>query len=356
MTDSPTNAPLPDDPPPGPSPAPAPDTPAAPPPAAPPVDPAMLEVRAFGERVREELGKVVVGLEDEIEACLVGLLAQGHVLIEGAPGVAKTLLVRVLAAALGGEYGRVQFTPDLMPADVTGTSVFHPNESVFRFQPGPLFVQFLLCDEINRAPAKTQAALLEAMQEGSVTVDGTRHDLARPFTVFATMNPIEHEGTYPLPEAQLDRFLFKVQVGYPDSAVEERILSESHARSPDASTRELGVSAVANPEEVLRHAATVAGVRVRDDLPGYVVKLLAETRNDGSLVLGASPRAGVMLLRAAKARAALHARDFVLPDDVKALFCLALRHRVVLDPAEEIEGAHVDQVLERIMDRVEVPR
>jgi MoxR-like ATPase len=327
-----------------------------PPQAEPELDPAIARVRDFGQRVQAQVGQVVVGLEDEVEACLIALLARGHVLVEGAPGVAKTLLVRVLAASLGGIYGRVQFTPDLMPADVTGTSVFHPSEGKFHFQPGPLFVQLLLCDEINRAPAKTQAALLEAMQEGAVTVDGTRHELARPFAVFATMNPVEHEGTYPLPEAQLDRFLFKVLVGYPAAEVEERILAEAHGRSPDASTEELGIEAVSSSEEVLELAQTVSRVRVREDLPAYVVRLLAQTRQDGSLVLGASPRAGVMLLRAAKARAALHARDFILPDDVKALFCPALRHRVVLDPAEEIEGADVDLVLQRILDRVEVPR
>jgi len=310
----------------------------------------------FGARVQREVARVVVGLEREVEACLIAVLAEGHVLVEGAPGVAKTLLVRALAAALGGAYGRVQFTPDLMPADVTGTSVFHPSEQLFRFQPGPLFAQFLLCDEINRAPAKTQAALLEAMQEGAVTVDGVRHPLPRPFVVFATMNPIEHEGTYPLPEAQLDRFLFKVLVGYPAAEVEERILSEAHARAPNATPAELGVQAVSRPEEVLELSRAVARVLVREDLPGYVVRLLAATRKSSSLVLGASPRAGVMLLRAAKARAALAGRDFVTPDDVKALFCPALRHRVVLDPAEEIEGATSDAVLARIADHVEVPR
>jgi MoxR-like ATPase len=314
------------------------------------------DIQQFGQRIQAEVGRVVVGLEAEVEACLVGVLAEGHVLLEGAPGVAKTLLVRALAAALGGSYGRVQFTPDLMPADVTGTSVFRPDQGSFDFLSGPIFAQLLLCDEINRAPAKTQAALLEAMQEGAVTVDGTRHELPRPFTVFATMNPIEHEGTYPLPEAQLDRFLFKVLVGYPAAEVEERILAESHGRAPGASPQELGVRAVASPADVLALQRRVDEVRVREDLPAYVVKLLHATRASSSLVLGASPRAGVMLLRAAKARAALAARDFVTPDDVKVLYCPALRHRVLLDPAEEIEGANVDRVLERLLDSVEVPR
>ena len=316
----------------------------------------MQEIQEFGARIQTEVGRVVVGLEDSVQACLIGALAGGHVLLEGAPGVAKTLLVRSLAAALGGSYGRVQFTPDLMPSDIAGTSVFRPDKATFDFRPGPIFVQVLLCDEINRAPAKTQAALLEAMQEGSVTVDGKAHVLPRPFRVFATMNPIEHEGTYPLPEAQLDRFLFKVNVGYPAPEVEQRILASVHALPPDAAPEELGVRAVSSPEELMRLSERVRTVVVRDDLPGYVVRLLNATRDSESLVLGGSPRAGVMLLRAAKARAALEGRDFVTPDDLKALFCMTLRHRVVLDPGEEIEGANVDRVLQRLADSVEVPR
>jgi len=316
----------------------------------------MQDIQGFGERVQAEVARVVVGLEAEVEACLTGVLAAGHVLLEGPPGVAKTLLARSLAAALGGDFGRVQFTPDLMPADVTGTNVFRPGSGVFEFRPGPIFAQVLLCDEINRAPAKTQAALLEAMQEGAVTVDGERHELPRPFTVFATQNPIEHEGTYPLPEAELDRFLFKVRVGYPVPEVEERILAEAHDRPPGATPADLGVAAVGTPEEVLALRRRIEAVQVRADLPAYVVRLVGATRASSSLVLGGSPRSGVMLLRAAKARAALRGRDFVTPDDIKALFCTALRHRVALDPAEEIEGADVDRVLERLMDQVEVPR
>ena len=313
-------------------------------------------VESLGARLREDAGRVLVGLEDELEACLIAVLAGGHALLEGPPGVAKTLLVRTLAQALGGSYGRVQFTPDLMPADVTGTSVFHPGEGLFRFRAGPVFAQFLLCDEINRAPAKTQAALLEAMQEGSVTIDGERHALPRPFAVFATMNPIEHEGTYPLPEAQLDRFLFKVRVGYPGAELEERLLAEAHARPPAATPAELGVTPVTGPEELLAAAATAQAVAVREDLPGYVVQLLVATRETPSLVLGASPRAGVSLLQAAKARAALRGRDYTTPDDIKAVFLPGLRHRVALDPAEEIEGVTTDQVLAGILDTVEVPR
>ncbi len=327
---------------------------------APPVDPsrapAIERVRALGQRVRAAAARVLVGLDDEVEACLVAALAGGHVLLEGPPGVAKTLLVRTVARTLGGSFGRVQFTPDLMPADVTGTSVFHPGEGRFRFAPGPVFAQFLLCDEINRAPAKTQAALLEAMQEGSVTIDGEHHALPVPFVVFATMNPIEHEGTYPLPEAQLDRFLFKVEVGYPPPELEARLLAAAHARSPSATPQQLGVEPVSSPEELREGARVVDGVAVREDIPAYVVRLLERTRQSPSLVLGASPRAGVTILRAAKARAALRGLDYITPDDVKAVFVPALRHRVALDPAEEIEGVRPDRVLLGILDSVEVPR
>jgi MoxR-like ATPase len=224
---------------------------------------ATASVVALARRIEEECARVLVGLEDQVRACLCAALAGGHTLLEGPPGVAKTLLVRTLATALGGSFARIQFTPDLMPADVTGTSVFHPRDGEFRFQPGPVFAQFLLCDEINRAPAKTQSALLEAMQEGAVTADGERHALPRPFVVFATMNPIEHEGTYPLPEAQLDRFLFKLDVGYPPPDVEARLLGEAHRRSPSATPEELGVRAVSSPDELASARALVLDFLVR---------------------------------------------------------------------------------------------
>jgi MoxR-like ATPase len=243
-----------------------------------------------------------------------------------------------------------------MPSDVTGTSVFRPGEGSFQFRPGPIFAQLLLCDEINRAPAKTQAALLEAMQEGSVTVDGTSHTLPKPFTVFATMNPLEHEGTYPLPEAQLDRFLFKVLVGYPTAELESQLLAEAHARPIHASPSSLGVSAVTSPDELIALREVVQTITVREDLCEYVVRLLHATRDDGALIMGASPRAGVMILQAAKAHAAIEGRDFVTPDDVKLVVPAALRHRVILDPAEELQGATPDESLQRILDRLEVPR
>ena len=318
-----------------------------------PVSTAITRLRAS---VQEEVGRAVVGLEELVDSCLVALLAGGHVLLEGPPGVAKTLAVRSLAAALGSSFSRITFTPDLMPADITGTSIFHPGEGEFRFRPGPVFASFLLCDEINRAPAKTQSALLEAMQESAVTIDGRCHELPRPFSVFATMNPIEHEGTYPLPEAQLDRFLFKILLGYPEPEVEARLLTVAHVRPPEASPEELGISAVCTPEEIVAAREETNRVEVREDLPDYVVRLFRETRRSPSLVLGASPRAGVMVLRAAKAHAALVGRAFVTPDDIKEVFLPALRHRVALDPAEEIEGVASDTVLTRILDSVEVPR
>lgn len=307
-------------------------------------------------RVHSEIARVIVDLDEALEQCLVALLVGGHVLLEGPPGVAKTLLVRSLASSLGGSYGRVQFTPDLMPADITGTSIYRPNEGNFRFAPGPIFVHTLLCDEINRAPAKTQAALLEAMQEGQVTVDGSAHRLPQPFSVFATQNPIEHEGTYPLPEAQLDRFLFKVRIGYPAENAEIELLRRTHGLRLGSEPRELGVKSVSSPEELLSLREEVLRIEVRADLPAYLVQLLRATRNTRSFVLGASPRAGVTLLAAAKARAALLDRNYVTPDDIKAVFIPGLRHRVVLDPGEELEGGSADQALARVLDSIQVPR
>lgn len=307
--------------------------------------------------LRVEVARAVFGFDSQVEISLAALLSEGHVLLEGPPGVSKTLYARVLAVALGLSFARISFTPDLMPADVTGTSVFHPGEAAFRFQPGPVFAQVVLCDEINRAPAKTQSALLEAMQEGAATEGGTRRELPRPFFVIATMNPIEQEGTYRLPEAQLDRFLVQLDIGYPTAAVEEQLLLEAHGRSPLAQPAALGVRAVCDGERLARLTRAIAtGVRVDASIARYIVRLCAATRSNPALALGASPRAALSLLRVAKARAALVGRDFVTPDDVKSLFQATLGHRLVLEAVEEVEGGDVRAVLQRIQDSIEVPR
>jgi MoxR-like ATPase len=322
------------------------------------VEPTFMDrAHAFHARVRGEVARAVWGLEREVELSIAALLAEGHVLLEGPPGVAKTLFARALATALGLSFSRIQFTPDLMPADVTGTSVFNPAEAAFHFQPGPVFAQLVLCDEINRAPAKTQSALLEAMQEGATTEGGVRRELPRPFVVLATMNPIEQEGTYRLPEAQLDRFLVQLKIGYPKAEVEAKLLLEVHGRSPLAKPADLGVRAVSDAAEIQTLVRGIAGgVRVEPLLADYLVHLLRATRESNALLLGASPRAGLSMLRLAKARAALSGRDFVTPDDIKSAFLPTLEHRVLLEPAEEVEGGEVAVVLNRILETIEVPR
>jgi MoxR-like ATPase len=302
--------------------------------------------------LREAVGSVVVGQEAVLRQLFVTLLCSSHALVEGVPGVAKTLLVKTLAATLGVRFGRVQFTPDLMPSDVIGTTIFEPGSGSVRFRAGPLFTDLLLADEINRASAKTQAALLEAMQERTATVDGVRHELGPWFCVFATQNPVEHEGTYPLPEAELDRFLFKIVIGYPSETEEHDILERHHAgeRGPGS------VGAVLDPESLENVRRIVERIIVRRDLIAYVASLVRATRASVDYALGASPRAGVMLLRAAKANAALERRDYVLPEDVQEMFQPALRHRVKLDPAAEVEGLTADAALERTLRGVAVPR
>jgi MoxR-like ATPase len=309
-------------------------------------------VTAHYQALRERVARVVVGQDEAVRLATITLLCSGHSLIEGVPGVAKTLLVRTLAGALGVRFGRVQFTPDLMPSDILGTGVLDAAAARFEFRPGPIFTDLLLADEINRASPKTQAALLEAMQEGFVTVDGERHALGEWFTVFATQNPVEQEGTYPLPEAELDRFLFKIVVGYPDEGHERALLALHHAGGAEAPAD----VPVLQPEALRDARAAVQGVIVRDEIVAYVSDLVRATRADFQYALGASPRAGLLLLRAAKAEAALEARDYVLPEDVQAVFFPALRHRVVLDPASEVEGLTADQALERTLRTVTVPR
>jgi MoxR-like ATPase len=303
-------------------------------------------------QLQRAVGDVVVGQDAALRLAFTTFLCSAHALIEGVPGVAKTLLVRSLAAAVGVRAGRVQFTPDLMPSDVIGTPVLDPRTGEVRFRPGPLFTDLLLADEINRASAKTQAALLEAMQERSATVDGVAHPLGPHFTVFATQNPVEQEGTYPLPEAELDRFLFKIVMDYPAEADERALLTRHHAEERPAA----GLPRVIESAALDSLRAQVRRVVVRDEIVGYVASLVRATRADLQFALGGSPRAGLWLLRAAKAQAALESRDFVLPEDVQEMWLPVLRHRVQLDPAAEVEGLTPDEALRRCLETVTVPR
>jgi MoxR-like ATPase len=317
--------------------------------------PEPIEVGFIAERydaLRTAVGRVVVGQEPALRLAFMTLVCGGHSLLEGVPGVAKTLLVRTVAAAVAIRFGRVQFTPDLMPSDIIGTTILSIEGRDARFRPGPLFTDVLLADEINRASAKTQAALLEAMQERAATVDGVRHPLGELFTVFATQNPVEHEGTYPLPEAELDRFLFKIVVPYPSEEEERAVLTLHHGPVPLPSA----VEPVLDGAALDRCRRTVEQVIVRDAMIAYVTALVRATREDLRFTLGASPRAAVMLLRAAKAAAALDGRDYVLPEDVQGLWHATLRHRVQLDPAAEVEGLTADAALDRTLQSVTVPR
>jgi len=297
---------------------------------------------------------VVLGQEAATLEVLVCLLARGHILLEGVPGTAKTLMVRTLALALDVRFVRIQFTPDLMPADITGITLLTGAQQ-FSFRPGPVFADLVLADEINRAPAKTQAALLEAMQERTVTVDGQSHPLSPTFTVFATQNPIEFEGTYPLPEAELDRFMAKVQIGYPSAQVEQGILTRYVEGFEADRTDTYGVSPVIDANGLERLRQAVDGVRVEPRITAYITAIIRATREAASLTLGASPRAGVALFKAARAAALLDGRDFVIPDDVKRLAPAILRHRVSVAPELELEGVTADQALKAILDRTEAP-
>ncbi len=315
-----------------------------------------MSLEPLYRKLHDEISKVIFGQDPLIEFALAGLFSSGHVLLEGPPGTAKTLLVRTIAAALDMNYRRVQMTPDLMPNDITGSAIYREDQHTFEFRPGPIFTNFLLADEVNRASARTQSAMLEAMQELSVTYDGVTHPLPTPFITFATENPIEQEGTYPLPLAQLDRFMFKVLVTYPPDKEEERVLREHHATGGRSDPRTMGVTPVVKAQEILDARETIRQTFVREEVIGYVRRLLQASRTDDSLSVGASPRAGLMVLMAAKSLARFAGRDFVTPDDVKTSFIPAMRHRVVLSPAAELEGAEVDNVLGGILESTEVPR
>jgi MoxR-like ATPase len=305
-------------------------------------------------RVLAALDRVVLGQTVATREALVCLLARGHVLLEGVPGTAKTLLVRTLALALDVKFQRVQFTPDLMPADITGVTLL-TGAREFTFRPGPIFADLVLADEINRAPAKTQAALLEAMQERTVTVDGVGHPLSAAFTVFATQNPVEFEGTYPLPEAELDRFMMKVLVDYPDAAHEQGILARTVEGFEADRPATYGVTPVTDAAGLERLRAAVEAVRVESQITAYITSIVRATRAAASLTLGASPRAGVSLLKAARGAALLDGRDYVVPDDVKRLAPAVLRHRVSVAPELELEGVTSDAALKAILDKTEVP-
>jgi MoxR-like ATPase len=308
------------------------------------------------DRITAEISKLYVGQDELVLGALVALFSSGHVLIESVPGLGKTLFVRTLGAVLGCKFGRIQFTADLMPSDITGAPIFDMKQQEFKFRPGPVFTQFLLADEINRSPAKTHAALLEIMQEYRVTIDGVSHSLERPFLVLATQNPIESEGTYNLPEAQLDRFMFKLIAEYPQEKEEAEIL-RLHSQQVDINQRLQGeVETVTSPEEILRVTLENAQVRVEEKLLDYINKIVRLTRAWPQFHMGASPRAGIALMQAARTLAAFNGRDYAVPDDVQQIALPALRHRVSLTAEAEVEGQNVDDLLRELIRSVEVPR
>lgn len=316
----------------------------------------LLTARELAGRVAAGVGRAIVGQEEVIQQILVALLARGHALVEGVPGTAKTLLVKVVARCLGSDFRRVQMTPDLMPSDITGNSVFDMASSSFHLRRGPIFTGVLLADEINRAPAKTQSALLEGMQERQVTIDGVSYPLDPGFTVFATQNPVEYEGTYPLPEAQLDRFLMKIVVDYPAEIEELEILRRRHQGFRDDDLAAAGIVTVVTAEELAQARQAIGQVSVSEDLLRYIAALVRFTRHSAHLVLGCSPRAGVQLLEAAKTLAALRGRAFLTPDEVKEIALPVLRHRLILRPEADIEGLSADDVLATVLAAVPVPR
>lgn len=306
--------------------------------------------------IRNELGKIVVGQDEVVEQILVALLAEGHALLEGVPGTAKTLIVKTLARIIGARFSRIQFTPDLMPSDITGTNVFNMQTSEFKLRPGPIFTDILLADEINRTPPKTQSALLEAMEERQATIDGRRYRLAPLFTVLATENPIEYEGTYPLPEAQLDRFLLKVLIDYPQRDEEFEIVSRWDAGFDAHRLEEIEIAPLENPEVVKQCRTEIRAMRTEDGIRKYIVEIVQKTRNHPTLAFGASPRASVALLLCSKALAAIRGRDFPTPDDVRDVAAPVLRHRLSLRAEAELDGATADLVISDIVKTVEIPR
>lgn len=316
----------------------------------------LADVRTLADAIRMEVAKAIVGQDRIVDHLLIALMSQGHVLLEGPPGTAKTFLGQCFSAALGLQFGRIQFTPDLLPGDILGSNLFNFQTSAFTLTRGPIFTELLLADEINRTPPKTQAALLEAMQERRVTLDGETHALPERFMVVATQNPIENQGVYPLPEAQLDRFLFKLLVDYPSAEEEAAIVRRFGDRQGPQRPDGFGIGAVTGMEQLASASAAVSTVTVAGEVVDYIVRLIRATRENADLATGASPRAAVLLANAARARAALEGRDYVIPDDVKALSTAVLRHRLTLSPAAEIEGRDMETLVAELVESTEAPR
>ena len=305
-------------------------------------------------QVKSELGKVIIGQKDMIELLIISILANGHSLIEGVPGVAKTVTAKLLAKTMNVDFSRIQFTPDLMPSDILGTSIFNVKTSEFEFKKGPIFSNIILIDEINRAPAKTQAALFEAMAERQITIDGEEYDMQPPFLVFATQNPVEQEGTYRLPEAQLDRFLFKINVNYPSLEEEVQILESKHAQK---NTNVEGlINSVLSAKQIAEYQNVIKQIIVEDNLLKYIATIVDNTRTNANLYLGASPRASIAIMDASKALAAISGRDFITPDDIKKVASPILSHRIILTPEREMEGFTAQKVVEQLIETIEIPR
>ena len=314
----------------------------------------LSDLRNAVEQLRREISKIVVGQHKMVDLILSAILADGHVLIEGVPGVAKTLTAKIVARTISSAFSRIQFTPDMMPSDVLGTSIFNIKNSEFEFKKGPIFSNIILIDEINRAPAKTQSALFEVMEERQITIDGKTYKMDAPFIVLATQNPVEQEGTYRLPEAQLDRFIYKIEIGYPSLEEEEKILTGFHQRksSNDLNT----ISPILSGEQIQHYREKVNGLHIDQNLLRYISQLVNQTRNNSALYLGASPRASIAIMRGAKAMAAMRGRDFVTPEDIKDVAYPVLGHRIILTAEKEMEGVTAKDIIKDIINKIEVPR